>query len=197
LARQSKKTDIDSVLKHFFNLQKSKPDQNLQDTPPPFGPIFHVLNRAELKDLYIFSLASRILTTFITKFPEVSKDTVENAFNFFVELLQTKQKQEDPPKYQERSISLALVGLRPLLAVNDFRAFFVSDTIQGLPILVQLSTFEDRREEVPMAGNGPKPKKKWQWHDQKRIKKDQISSKFMKLFIVCGVCLLTQKPNKN
>jgi len=96
------------------------------------------------------------LTTFILRFPDVPRETVENAFRWFVELL-TKPT----GKYVERKISIGLIGLRPLLAINDFRALFVDDSIDGLTPLMLLATFEDRREdEIVIDLNVSKKKKK-------------------------------------
>jgi len=140
-AQNSKNPDanLSTVLNHFHKLQKTKSDPSLP--PLPFGPILTLLNRKK-EDAYIISKASRILTTFILRFPDVPRETVENAFRWFVELL-TKPS----GKYVERKISIGLIGLRPLLAINDFRALFVDDSIDGLTPLMHLATFEDRRED--------------------------------------------------
>jgi len=140
-AQNSKNPDanLQTVLAHFHKLEKAKIDASIP--PLPFGPILTLLNRKK-EDAYIISKASRILTTFILKFPNVTLETVDNAFRWFVELL-TKPS----GKHVERKISIGLIGLRPLLAVNDFRALFVDDSIDGLTPLTQLATFEDRRED--------------------------------------------------
>eukprot|EP01123_Difflugia_compressa_P010830 TRINITY_DN4083_c0_g1_i1.p1 TRINITY_DN4083_c0_g1~~TRINITY_DN4083_c0_g1_i1.p1 ORF type:complete len:514 (-),score=98.63 TRINITY_DN4083_c0_g1_i1:56-1597(-) len=151
-ALQTTKTiNLRAVLSPFYGLEKTKPDPSVP--APPFGPILKVinLNRKPI-DLYVLSLGSRILSTLILHYPsgDAPKEIVEDAFHWFIELLDKDiDSDNSEAKLKQRRISLGLVGLRPLLSRNEYRGYFVGDTINGLPTLMRLSHFEERIEEVP------------------------------------------------
>jgi len=176
-AQNSKgETDLETVLNIFNKTSKGKPDPSIP--PPPFGPLFAVLSRKS-EDTYILALASRILTLFVTKLPSVAKETVESTFHWFVDELLSKEH----TKMHDRKISLGLIGLRPLLAVNEYRALFVSDTIRGLPILMQLATFEDKRDG--MISNPTKTPKKGNKHThtvEHTPKEDKIGPNYQQIY---------------
>jgi len=144
-------TDINSVLSFFSKLRTGKPDPSVPHLP--FGAISTVLTR-KIDDPYMLSLAGRILTTFLTKIPDVSADIVEGFFRWYIDELLAK----DHAKLHERKLSLGLTALRPLLAIDRYRVLFVQDP-QNLQIILRLSNFEDKREAAMMLGKNKKPPK--------------------------------------
>jgi len=90
MAHNSKdpRTDLNTVLSCFAKLGKTgKPDQSVPHLP--FGAISTVLTR-KIEDMYMLSLAGRILTTFLTKMPDVKPETVDGFFRFYIDELLSK-----------------------------------------------------------------------------------------------------------
>lgn len=148
------RTDLSTVLAFFSKLRTGKPDPSVPHLP--FGAISTVLTR-KIDDPYMLALAGRILTTFLTKIPDVNNDTVEGFFRWYIDELLAK----DHAKLHERKISLGLIALRPLLGVDRYRVLFVSDP-QNLQVILKLSIFEDKREAMNLGKNkkAQKPERK-------------------------------------
>lgn len=144
------KTDLPAVLSYFSKLRSGKPDQSVPHLP--FGAISTVLTR-KIDDPYMLSLAGRILTTFLTKIPDVTPETVDGFFRWYIDELLSK----DHPKLHDRKISLGLIALRPLLSVDRYRLLFINDP-QNLQVILKLSIFEDKREGPLLPGKKNKQK---------------------------------------
>jgi len=150
LAQNSKdpKTDLHTVLAFFSKLRSGKPDQSVPHLP--FGAISTVLTR-KIDEPYMLSLAGRILTTFLTKIPDVSSETVEGFFRWYIDELLNKEHQ----KLHVKKLSLGLVALRPLLSVDRYRVLFINDP-QNLQVILKISMFEDKREGPLILGKNKK-----------------------------------------
>jgi len=182
-------TDLNSVLSHFSKLRTGKPDPSVPHLP--FGAISTVLTR-KIDDPYMLSLAGRILTTFLTKIPDVSADIVEGFFRWYIDELLAK----DHAKLHERKLSLGLTALRPLLAIDRYRVLFVQDP-QNLQIILRLSNFEDKREAAMMLGKNKKTNHLKQKERKSLIQKALIINKFMSQFLSYGLYHLMLKSNRD
>jgi V-type H+-transporting ATPase subunit H len=160
------RTDLPTVLSFFSKLRSGKPDPSVPHLP--FGAISTVLTR-KIDDPYMLALAGRILTTFLTKIPDVSPDIVETFFRWYIDELLAKEHN----KLHERKISLGLIALRPLLSVDRYRVLFVADP-QNLQVILKLSIFEDKREGALNLGKNKKSQKSERKEDKKGPNYQQI-----------------------
>jgi V-type H+-transporting ATPase subunit H len=152
LAHNSKdpRTDLNTVLA-FFSKLRNIGKQDESGLKLPFGAISTVLIR-KIDDLYMLSLAGRILTTFLTKIPDIGPEVVDGFFRWYIDDLLSKPHLT----LHDKKISLGLIALRPLLSVDQYRLLFINDP-QNLQVILNLSVFEDKREGTMLLGKNKKP----------------------------------------
>lgn len=162
---KDKNKDLSVVLGFFSKLRSGKSDPSVPHLP--FGAIDTVLHRKQ-EEPYMLSLGSRILGIFLTKIPDVSDEIVEGAIRWYVDELLSKKDDTSHKVQPERKISIALVALRPILAVDRYRLLFVNEP-QNLSVLIRLAHFEERKEGAMILGKNKKAPTKADKKDDKKV----------------------------